>query len=94
MVTPLLTASEGDERINTYGSCWVQLAGLASTLSPGAVQIDGFRFDIMGHLMLSTMQKIQAALRDLTEARDGVDGSKIYIYGEGWDFGEVRSLQP
>jgi pullulanase-type alpha-1,6-glucosidase len=22
-------------------------------------------------------------------AKDGVDGSKIYLYGEGWDFGEV-----
>ena len=52
-------------------------------------QIDGFRFDIMGHLMLSTMTKLQAALKQLTPDKDGVDGSGIYIYGEGWDFGEV-----
>ena len=26
----------------------------------------------------------------LTPATDGVDGSTIYLYGEGWDFGEVR----
>jgi pullulanase/glycogen debranching enzyme len=25
----------------------------------------------------------------LTIEKDGVDGSKIYLYGEGWDFGEV-----
>lgn len=52
-------------------------------------QVDGFRFDIMGHLMVPTMQKIQAALGALTLERDGVDGGGIYIYGEAWDFGEV-----
>ena len=52
-------------------------------------QVDGFRFDIMGHLMLSTMKKIQAALGALTLERDGVDGKALYIYGEAWDFGEV-----
>ncbi|KAK9797016.1 hypothetical protein WJX73_006576 [Symbiochloris irregularis] len=56
-------------------------------------KIDGFRFDIMGHLMLSTMTKIQAALSKLTVKEHGVDGSKIYIYGEGWDFGEVSCNQ-
>ena len=54
-------------------------------------QVDGFRFDIMGHLMVPTMQKIQAALGALTLERDGVDGQGIYIYGEAWDFGEVLS---
>ncbi len=29
------------------------------------------------------------ALASLTLANDGVDGSKIYVYGEGWNFGEV-----
>ena len=53
------------------------------------MQIDGFRFDIMGHLMLSTMRKIRAALGKLTPEAHGIDGSKVYIYGEGWDFGEV-----
>ena len=56
-------------------------------------QVDGFRFDIMGHLMVPTMQKIQAALGALTLERDGVDGRGIYIYGEAWDFGEV-TLKP
>ena len=54
------------------------------------LQVDGFRFDIMGHLMLSTMKKIQAALAKLTLDKDGVDGKGLYIYGEAWDFGEVR----
>ena len=31
----------------------------------------------------------RAALDALTPARDGVDGRAIYVYGEGWDFGEV-----
>ena len=53
------------------------------------MQVDGFRFDIMGHLMLSSMKKIQAALAELTLERDGVDGKSLYIYGEAWDFGEV-----
>ncbi|DBA74854.1 TPA: cytochrome c oxidase subunit 1 [Trebouxia sp. C0005] len=55
--------------------------------------VDGFRFDIMGHLMLSTMKKIQAALAALTLEADGVDGKGLYIYGEAWDFGEVSSNQ-
>ncbi|KAK9903518.1 hypothetical protein WJX75_007894 [Coccomyxa subellipsoidea] len=56
-------------------------------------KVDGFRFDIMGHLMVPTMQKIQAALGALTLERDGVDGRGIFIYGEAWDFGEVACNQ-
>jgi hypothetical protein len=55
----------------------------------GGAQVDSFRFDIMGHLMVPTMRKIQDALSELTLERDGVDGRGIYIYGEAWDFGEV-----
>ena len=43
----------------------------------------------MGHLMLSSMKKIQAALAQLTLHSDGLDGRALYIYGEAWDFGEV-----
>ena len=43
--------------------------------------IDAFRFDLMGHHMKDDMLAVRAAL-------DEVDPS-IYIYGEGWDFGEV-----
>ncbi|XP_021690510.2 pullulanase 1, chloroplastic isoform X2 [Hevea brasiliensis] len=52
-------------------------------------KVDGFRFDLMGHIMKSTMMKAKDALLSLTNERNGVDGSSIYIYGEGWDFGEV-----
>ena len=52
-------------------------------------KVDGFRFDLMGHHMLDDMQAVRAALDALTLENDGVDGKSIYIYGEGWDFGEV-----
>jgi pullulanase-type alpha-1,6-glucosidase len=45
----------------------------------------------MGHHMLSNMQAVRAALDALTLQDDGVDGKSIYIYGEGWDFGEVAN---
>jgi pullulanase-type alpha-1,6-glucosidase len=54
-------------------------------------KVDGFRFDLMGHHMLSNMQAVRAALDALTLQNDGVDGKAIYIYGEGWDFGEVAN---
>ena len=54
-------------------------------------KVDGFRFDLMGFHMLVDMQAVRAALDGLTPARDGVDGKSIYIYGEGWDFGEVAN---
>jgi pullulanase-type alpha-1,6-glucosidase len=52
-------------------------------------KVDAFRFDLMGHHMLSNMINIRAALDALTLEEDGVDGKSIYIYGEGWNFGEV-----
>ncbi len=54
-----------------------------------AYKIDGFRFDLMGHHLLEDMLKVRAALDALTLETDGVDGSKVYLYGEGWNFGEV-----
>jgi pullulanase-type alpha-1,6-glucosidase len=56
-----------------------------------AYKVDGFRFDLMGHHMVANMIKLRDALRALTPARDGVDGTKIYLYGEGWNFGEVAN---
>lgn len=56
-------------------------------------KVDGFRFDLMGHLMKSTMEKARDSLRALTVEKDGVDGSSLYIYGEGWDFGEIANNQ-
>jgi len=52
-------------------------------------KVDGFRFDLMGHHMLYDMQEVRAALDSLTLEKDGVDGKSIYVYGEGWNFGEV-----
>ncbi len=57
------------------------------------LQVDGFRFDIMGHMMESTMRKVQAALAALKEDTHGVDGAGLYLYGEAWDFGEVAMNQ-
>jgi len=52
-------------------------------------RVDGFRFDLMGHHMVENMQHVRAALDALTIAENGVAGSQIYVYGEGWNFGEV-----
>ncbi len=41
--------------------------------------------------MQSNMLKVRAALDALTLAKDGVDGKAIYLYGEGWNFGEVAN---
>ena len=57
-----------------------------------AYKVDGFRFDLMGHQPKAAMLRVQAKLASLTQATDGVDGSKIYLYGEGWDFGEVQNF--
>jgi pullulanase-type alpha-1,6-glucosidase len=56
-----------------------------------AYKVDGFRFDLMGHHMKANMIKVREALDSLTVARDGVDGKSIYVYGEGWNFGEVAN---
>ena len=52
-------------------------------------KVDGFRFDLMGHHTKANILKAQTMLHALTKAEDGVDGSDIYLYGEGWNFGEV-----
>ncbi len=50
-------------------------------------KIDGFRFDLMGFHFVYNMQHLQQALSELTFEHDGVDGSNIYLYGEGWETG-------
>ncbi|ADV68370.1 pullulanase-type alpha-1,6-glucosidase [Deinococcus maricopensis] len=52
-------------------------------------KIDAFRFDLMGHHMVEDLRAVRAALDALTVQKDGVDGRSVYVYGEGWDFGEV-----
>lgn len=48
-------------------------------------KIDGFRFDLMGHLMKSSMLHIY-------EQTQKVD-QDTWFYGEGWNFGEVANGQ-
>jgi pullulanase-type alpha-1,6-glucosidase len=45
----------------------------------------------MGHHSKANMLAVRAALDALTLEDDGVDGSSIYLYGEGWNFGEVAN---
>ncbi|GAA2468070.1 hypothetical protein Ahu01nite_003090 [Winogradskya humida] len=41
-------------------------------------KVDGFRFDLMGHHPRANILAVRAAL-----------GDSVYLYGEGWNFGEV-----
>ncbi len=54
-------------------------------------KIDGFRFDAMGLHFTYNMAAVRSALNALTPAKDGVDGSKIYIYGEGFQIAEASN---
>lgn len=57
-------------------------------------KIDGFRFDLMSFHSRATILKVRDQLRTLTLNKDGVDGSKIIIYGEGWTFGSFYNAHP
>ena len=52
-------------------------------------KIDGFRFDAMGLHFVYNMVDIRNALNALTLEKDGVDGKKIYMYGEGFQIAEA-----
>ncbi|MFJ3230153.1 pullulanase-type alpha-1,6-glucosidase [Streptomyces sp. NPDC086787] len=54
-------------------------------------KVDGFRFDLMGHHPKANILAVRKALDALTPEKDGVDGRKIILYGEGWNFGEVAN---
>jgi pullulanase len=56
-------------------------------------KIDGFRFDILSFMFTYNITNIQRALQALTLEKDGVDGSKIYLYGEGFNFGDTANNQ-
>jgi pullulanase-type alpha-1,6-glucosidase len=64
---------------------------MVDSLLTWAVQykVDSFRFDLMGHHSKANIENARDALQALTVEKDGVDGSSIYLYGEGWNFGEV-----
>jgi len=65
----------------------------ALLLNARKYKIDGFRFDILSFMFTYNVQDIQLALRALTSEKDGVDGSKIYLYGEGFNFGDTANNQ-
>ncbi len=52
-------------------------------------KVDGFRFDLMNLHTRQNMLNLQSAVQALTSGANGVDGSKVYLYGEGWDFGSA-----
>lgn len=52
-------------------------------------KVDGFRFDLMGHHMRRNLEAVRDRLGALTLEHDGIDGARMLLYGEGWDFGEV-----
>ena len=54
-------------------------------------KIDGFRFDAMGLHFVYNMVDIRNALNALTLEKDGVDGTKIYMYGEGFQIAEAAN---
>lgn len=54
-------------------------------------KIDGFRFDAMGLHFVYNMTNIRNALNALTQEKDGVDGTKIYMYGEGFQIAEAAN---
>jgi pullulanase len=54
-------------------------------------KVDGFRFDLMGLHLRSNIEHAKAALAALTLSNDGVDGSKIYLYGEGWSEADFKT---
>ena len=54
-------------------------------------KVDGFRFDLMGHQPKAAMVELRRRLDRLSLRHDGVDGKGVYLYGEGWNFGEVAN---
>jgi pullulanase-type alpha-1,6-glucosidase len=54
-------------------------------------KVSGFRFDLMGHHSRANILKVRERLRGLTLAKHGVDGARLLLYGEGWNFGEVAN---
>ena len=87
--------------VQLTGSCCADTASehrmmeklMIDTLVLNAKQykIDGFRFDEMSMHFTYNMANIKAALNALTPETDGVDGSKIYLYGEGFQIGEAAN---
>lgn len=54
-------------------------------------KVSGFRFDLMGHHSAQNMLAIQKALDAFSAEDPTFAGTKIHLYGEGWNFGEVAN---
>ena len=67
-------------KIMTYESFLIALFAIVVALVLGVGGKIGPQLAVMA----------RRALDALTLAKDGVDGKSIYLYGEGWDFGEVQ----
>ncbi|CAK9032738.1 Pullulanase 1 [Durusdinium trenchii] len=55
-------------------------------------RVDGFRFDLMGmhpEPSLCESRKCRQALDEFSLEEHGVDGPRLLLYGEGWEFGEI-----
>ncbi len=61
----------------------------AVTFWAKAYKVDGFRFDLMSFHTRENMLNVKSSLLKLTIPNDGVDGSNLYLYGEGWIFGSL-----
>lgn len=57
-------------------------------------KMDGFRFDLMNLHTLKNMEHVQQSLRNLQIKANGVDGSRLLLYGEAWEFGSLESKFP
>jgi pullulanase len=55
-------------------------------------KIDGYRYDTMSFHFVSNLQHVYQALQSLNPQKDGVDGSKIYLFGEGFQNSETAPL--
>jgi len=54
-------------------------------------KVDGFRWDLMGLHLKADVLAARDALAALTPGADGVDGARLYLYGEGWEMGETAA---
>lgn len=57
-------------------------------------KVSGFRFDLMGHHTRANMEHFRQALDRLTPEQHGVDGRRVWFYGEGWRFGSLEAILP
>lgn len=58
--------------------CAAQVPRSLSLRAPrGLLQVDGFRFDLMGHIMLRALNRARREIDGLTLEKDGIDGKMV-----------------